>query len=130
MPRRRRHFVMCKKGLHLMSGHNIGIDRLTKPQVLQRGTYVRRYCIECDKNYRNKYYTEKIMATIFKKELKLIADEYVGYFYYKDKAGRWYPFGRIGNSGVALDVAELFKKVGHTVEIVELTPVSGLTHPR
>lgn len=47
MPRRRRHFVMCKKGLHLMSGHNIGIDRLTKPQVFQRGTYVRRYCIAC-----------------------------------------------------------------------------------
>jgi hypothetical protein len=57
-------------------------------------------------------------------DVRLKVNEYVGVFdnrvYGKVyRTGRWRKFAQIGNAGVALDVAEMLRKLGHKVQIVE-----------
>ena len=45
MPRRKRHFTLCKAGLHDMSKH--GRIKELPTRVFARTTYVIRYCFLC-----------------------------------------------------------------------------------
>jgi len=51
--------------------------------------------------------------------IKLIVDEYIGRLYKQNKRGAWRKFWQIGNAGIALDIADLLRKLGHKVEIEE-----------
>jgi hypothetical protein len=52
-------------------------------------------------------------------EIRLYFNNYIGKFYRKDKRGVWYKFHTIGNTGIAMDVAGLLMKMGHTVEFIQ-----------
>ena len=54
MPRRKRHYVYCKKGLHLLSQYG-GIKRTTK-KVFEKNQYVTRFCLKCRRDYQRKYW--------------------------------------------------------------------------
>jgi hypothetical protein len=54
--------------------------------------------------------------------VRLEVDEYIGIFKRYGRNGRgWKKFHQIGNAGVALDVAEMLRELGHDVEIEEYT---------
>jgi hypothetical protein len=52
--------------------------------------------------------------------LQLTVDNYVGVFRRRDKAGRWRKFWQVGNGGMALEIADLLKLLGHVVDIIDL----------
>lgn len=57
MPRRKRHYVYCKKGLHLLS--RWGGIKLTKKKPFQRKQYVTRLCLLCRRTYQRNYMRQR-----------------------------------------------------------------------
>ena len=63
-------------------------------------------------------------------KVRLEVDNYVGIFKKLGRNGRgWVKFDRVGNAGVALDVAALLRKLGHEVEIVDLSEDEEAARP-
>lgn len=54
-------------------------------------------------------------------EILLEVDEYIGIFKKRDARGNWRKFDTCGNAGVAIDIAYMLRKLGHTVNIKEYT---------
>jgi hypothetical protein len=53
MPRRKRHYVLCKKGLHSLE--RWGGIKLTKRKPFQRKQFVTRFCLLCRRTYQRNY---------------------------------------------------------------------------
>lgn len=49
-------------------------------------------------------------------KIELRFNEYIGHFYRADKRGRMRKFFTMGNTGIAIDVAQMLEKLGHKVE--------------
>jgi len=51
--------------------------------------------------------------------LRLVVNEYIGVFSKQDKRGHWRKFWQIGNAGVALDIANMLRRLDCIVEVEE-----------
>lgn len=61
------------------------------------------------------------MTNTFRKDIRLVVNNYSGVFYYKSTSGRWIRFNKIGNTQIAEEMLLMFKRVGHNTEIVDKT---------
>ena len=57
MPRRKRHYVLCKKGLHSLE--RWGGVKLTKRKPFQRKQFVTRFCLLCRRTYQRNYMRQR-----------------------------------------------------------------------
>ena len=57
MPKRKRHYIYCKAGLHLLS--QTGVIKVLKKASLIRGRYVIRYCRVC-RDVKNEQYYKRL----------------------------------------------------------------------
>lgn len=57
MPRRKRHYIYCKKGLHLLS--RWGGLRISKKTVFKRTRFVTRFCLLCRREYQRNYMRQR-----------------------------------------------------------------------
>jgi hypothetical protein len=52
-------------------------------------------------------------------KLKLVVNDYLGVFYRQNTRGFWRRFAQVGNAGVALQFADMLRKLDIEVEVVE-----------
>lgn len=68
MPRRKRHFVFCKKGLHLLSKSS-RIKKFTRKKF--EDVYVVRYCLPCRTEAKRLYYLKTKRSKLVKDKPEL-----------------------------------------------------------
>lgn len=59
MPKRKRHYVYCKAGLHLLI--ETGVYKILKKAPLIKGRYVLRYCRVC-RDVKNEAYYQRVIG--------------------------------------------------------------------
>lgn len=50
-------------------------------------------------------------------EIRFIGNQYVGNFQKKNKRGQWRKLAFFGNTGVAMEVVDILRKLGHKVNV-------------